>query len=261
MRSKKVNAAFSVALCGCLLAGCNIPGTSVSTAPSSMPISESSAETSPAPSPVQVEGSTSSNTPSTPLPVYEEDAGLSSSLSADEFISCTEDVNQFETYLQILTSYVYEPCTNSELADHQMIDPVIFMCARNSEAVPDANGVIVLDEEDLKIWAENLFGRSIDFDLLNAECENDFYIDYNSDDHTISARSFTDKVAVRGYGVNLDDLNFQADGQTLYVIAPVLKIEDRGIWEPYQTLRYEFILNSDENGKPYYLLQNVVLCP
>lgn len=260
MKSKKTNIVFNVTLCSCLLAGCNISGTSVSTALSSIPNPESSSETFPYSTPLEVEESTSSNTPSAPLPVYEEGTGLSS-LSAEEFVSCAEDVSQFETYLQVLASYVYSPCASSELADHQIIDPAIFMCARNSDAVPDANGVIVLDEQDIIIWAENLFGRSIDFDQLDDEYEYIFYIDHNNDDRTISAHSFTDKVAVRGYGIDSDGLDFQADGQTLYVIAPVLKIEDRGIWESYRTLRYEFTLKRDESGTLYYCLQNVMECP
>lgn len=266
-----------IALCVCFLSGCSITDY-ISPTPSSSTTSEdgsnefnpldpkvanseSSEETSPSPTPVQVVESTPSDTPSTSIPTYEEGSEVTSTLSADEFISSTEDLNQFETYFQILASYIYEPCTNTELVSDQIIDPAIFMCAKNSEDVHDENGVITLNEQDVLTWAEHLFGKSIDFDLLNAECEYDFYIDYNDDNHTVTAHAFTDKVAVRGYGVNLDDLNFQADGHNLYVVAPVLKIEDRGIWEPYQTLRYEFILNSDENGKPYYLLQNVVLCP
>lgn len=178
-------------------------------------------------------------------------------LLADDFLSCSEDVAQFEMYFQILASYVYEPCTSAELESHQMIDPAIFMCGRNSAEADEGNGFVVLDQQDVTAWAENLFGKTIDFNQLDEEYGYDFYVDYNKKDHTVTAHTFTDKVAVRGYGVRIDDLKYQADGQNLYVVAPVLKIEDRGIWEPYQTLRYEFVLMETEAGTPYYLLQNV----
>lgn len=178
-------------------------------------------------------------------------------LLADDFLSRSEDVAQFEMYFQILTSYVYEPCTSAELESHQMIDPAIFMCGRNSAEADEGNGFVVLDQQDVTTWAEYLFGKTIDFDQLDDGYGYDFYVDYNKEDHTVTAHTFTDKVAVRGYGISMDDLKYQADGANLYVIAPILKIEDRGIWEPYQTLRYEFVLMETEAGTPYYLLENV----
>lgn len=178
-------------------------------------------------------------------------------LLADDFLSRSEDVAQFEMYFQILTSYVYEPCTSAELESRQMIDPAIFMCGRNSAEVDEGNGFVVLDQQDVATWAEYLFGKTIDFDQLDDESGYDFYVDYNKEDHTVTAHTFTDKVAVRGYGISMDDLKYQADGQNLHVVAPILKIEDREIWEPYQTLRYEFVLMETEAGTPYYLLQNV----
>lgn len=184
-------------------------------------------------------------------------SAVQSEQETEEVIFGAEDVNQFETYFQILASYVYEPCTKSELASHQIIDPAIFICARSSENVPDVNGVIVLDEQDVAAWAEKLFESPLDFDQLGDEHAYSFYIGYDKENHTVAAHSFTDTVAVRGYGIDTDDLDFQTEGQTLYVIAPVLKIEDRGIWEPYQTLRYEFALNRGGDGTLCYLLQNV----
>ena len=68
MRSKKVNIVFSVALCACLLAGCNIPGTSVSTAPSSMPISESESEDATSSEQTAIDGAVSTASPSASPP-------------------------------------------------------------------------------------------------------------------------------------------------------------------------------------------------
>ena len=43
-------------------------------------------------------------------------------------------------------------------------------------------------------------------------------------------------------------------------LAPILKIEDRGIWENYHVLRYTFEFRDAETDAPYCLLQSVELC-
>lgn len=184
-------------------------------------------------------------------------ASPDAALLAEDFLSRPEDVDRFEMYFQILASYVYEPCTSAELESHQMIDPAIFMCGGNSAEVDEETGLMTLDQQDVTAWAEKLFGKPIDFDQLDEEYGYDFYLASNRDDHTITAHTFTDTIAVRGYGVSIDALHYQADGRNFYVVAPILKIEDRGIWEPYQTLRYGFVVMETETGTPCYLLQNV----
>ena len=67
-------------------------------------------------------------------------------------------------------------------------------------------------------------------------------------------------IAVRGYGVDSDNVQIQINGTTIYVIAPILKIEDRGIWENYHVLRYTFEFRDAETDAPYCLLQSVELC-
>lgn len=87
-----------------------------------------------------------------------------------------------------------------------------------------------------------------------------FFMQYDNANHIISAHSFSDIIAVRGYGVDSDNVQIQINGTTIYVIAPILKIEDRGIWENYHVLRYTFEFRDAETDAPYCLLQSVELC-
>lgn len=242
--------ALASALLALGLAGCGVPAQSDVPVASAAPAAE---ETPRAETPLPAESPAS--TMSSPAA---EDAAAQP-FSTEDFLSSADNVDQLENYLRVLSSYVYEPCKASELASNQIIDPAIFMCGRHSEALHDENGVLVLKEQDVAAWAEHLFGRSLDFDQLDEAYGYGFFKNYNGDDHTITARAFTDQVAVRGYGIDADHLDFQTEGQSLYVIAPILEIEDRGIWEPYQTLRYEFLLQQTEAGIPYCQLQTVSL--
>lgn len=255
---------YTVVVLGCalLLAGCAghrlSPESSSTPAQSAEQDEPSSAGTEttveqPTATPTQDQNTTDAESP---LPETELSES-SSALLAEDFLSRSEDVDRFEMYFQILATYVYEPCTSAELESHQMIDPAIFMSGGNSAEVDEETGLMTLDQQDVTAWAEKLFGKTIDFDQLDEEYGYDFYVESNKDDYTITAHTFTDKIAVRGYGASIDNLNYQADGQNLYVVAPILKIEDRGIWEPYQTLRYEFVVKETETGTPYYSLQNV----
>lgn len=221
--------------------------------------SGSSAASSSQPVSVREEDAPPESISAAPSATASPDVASSPVLLAEDFLSRSEDLARFEMYFQILTSYVYEPCRSAELESHQMIDPAIFMCGGNSAEVDEETGLMALDQQDVAAWAEKLFGKTLDFGQLDEGYGYNFYVAYNKEDRTVTAHTFTDKVAVRGYGISLDDLNYQADGQNFYVVAPVLKIEDRGIWEPYQTLRYEFTLRETETGTPCYLLQNVEL--
>ena len=166
----------------------------------------------------------------------------------------------FKIYLEILASYVYEPCEMSGLASHQIIDPAIFMCSSNSLIIDNSNGIITLKESDVENWGKKLFGTTIDFNQIDEQRPYAFFMQYDNANHIISAHSFSDIIAVRGYGVDSDNVQIQINGTTIYVIAPILKIEDRGIWENYHVLRYTFEFRDAETDAPYCLLQSVELC-
>lgn len=101
---------------------------------------------------------------------------------------------------------------------------------------------------------------TIDFNQIDEQRPYAFFMQYDNANHIISAHSFSDIIAVRGYGVDSDNVQIQINGTTIYVIAPILKIEDRGIWENYHVLRYTFEFRDAETDAPYCLLQSVELC-
>ena len=181
--------------------------------------------------------------------------------TAQEFFSVPENLAQFKIYLELLASYVYEPCEVSNLESHQIIDPAILMCSRNSLIINDSNGIITLKESDVENWGEKLFGTTIRFDQIDEQKPYAFFMQYDNENHIISAHSFSDIIAVRGYGVDSDNVQIQINGTTIYVIAPILEIEDRGIWENYHTLRYTFDFRGAKTAAPYYLLQSIEICP
>lgn len=148
----------------------------------------------------------------------------------------------------------------SGLASHQIIDLAIFMCSRNSLIIDNSNGIITLKESDVENWGKKLFGTTIDFNQIDEQRPYAFFMQYDNANHIISAHSFSDIIAVRGYGVDSDNVQIQINGTTIYVIAPILKIEDRGIWENYHVLRYTFEFRDAETDAPYCLLQSVELC-
>lgn len=207
--------------------------------------------------------SSSSSTSDEPFSTDESNDYKSEELidtTAQKFFSVPENLAYFKIYLEILASYVYEPCEMSGLTSHQIIDPTIFMCSRNSLIIDNSNGIITLKESDVENWGKKLFGTTIDFNQIDEQRPYAFFMQYDNANHIISAHSFSDIIAVRGYGVDSDNVQIQINGTTIYVIAPILKIEDRGIWENYHVLRYTFEFRDAETDAPYCLLQSVELC-
>ena len=231
-------AAIAVALCAALLAGC-------SRFAASGPTAESSAETA-----------ASQPLPS-PEPAATPAAESSTALSAADFLADSEQIDRFKTYLQFLTDYVYEPCEVTDLASHQMVDPAILLCALNTDREETSDAVVTLNAQDVVQWCDNLFGVSLQPDQLDEETRYCLFLGYDASAQTISARTFSDTIAIRGYGADMNALQFQADGSELYVTVPILAIQDRGIYEPYQTLCYRFALWQTGTGAPYYQLKSV----
>lgn len=104
--------------------------------------------------------SSSSSTSDEPFSTDESNDYKSEELidtTAQKFFSVPENLAYFKIYLEILASYVYEPCEMSGLASHQIIDPAIFMCSRNSLIIDNSNGIITLKESDVENWGKKLF--------------------------------------------------------------------------------------------------------
>ena len=92
-----------------------------------------------------------------------------------------------------------------------------------------------------------------------------YLIDYGLDDAGLTPTqedldNISNNLVPKSLLVDSDNVQIQINGTTIYVIAPILKIEDRGIWENYHVLRYTFEFRDAETDAPYCLLQSVELC-